>query len=74
MIQILPALVVIALGAVLMPILVRSTRRRRRGSGGLGGALLSLESAFRPATEHVIEARRETPKGSAETGEPPIAP
>jgi hypothetical protein len=71
MTQVLSVLAVVLLAAFLMPLAVRSLRRRRRGGGGLGGAFLSLEAVVRPAAEHVIEAKRETPKGAPENGEPP---
>ena len=71
MTQILSILAVIVLTAILMPITVRSMRRRRRGKGGLGGALMSLEAVYRPAVEHVIEAQQEKPKASPENGDPP---
>lgn len=72
MTEILSVLVAIVLIAILLPLAVRSMRRQRRGSGGAGNALMSLEAIYRPSIEHVIEARRETPKGSAENGEPPV--
>ncbi|WP_309629709.1 hypothetical protein [Brevundimonas sp.] len=46
---------------LVMPWAVRSMRnsRRRSGAGGMGGALLEMQSFIAPSTEHLIEAREE---------------
>lgn len=69
MTQVLSVLAVVALFVVLMPLAVRSMRRRR--GGGLGSALMSLETAYRPETRHAVQAQQTDPKGAAESGEPP---
>lgn len=69
MTQILSVVAVIALFVVLMPLAVRSMRRRR--GGGMGSALMSLETAYRPETRHAVQAQKAEPKGAAENGEPP---
>lgn len=69
MTQVLTVVAVIALFVVLMPLAVRSMRRRR--GGGLGNALMSLETAYRPETRHAVEAQQVEAKAAVETGEPP---
>ena len=69
MTQFLTVAVVIALFAVLMPVAVRSMRRRRGGS--VGAALMSLETAYRPETRHVVQAQQVEARATSENGDPP---
>ena len=70
MTQFLTVAVVIALFAVLMPVAVRSMRRRR-GGGSVGAALMSLETVYRPETRHAVQAQQVQAKATSEIGDPP---
>ena len=69
MTQFLTVAVVIALFVVLMPVAVRSMRRRR--GGGMGAALMSLETVYRPEARHAVQAQRVEAKATSENGDPP---
>jgi len=69
MTQFLTVAVVIALFVVLMPVAVRSMRRRR--GGGMGAALMSLETVYRPETRHAVQAQQVQAKTTSENGDPP---
>ena len=69
MTQFLTVAVVIALFVVLMPVAVRSMRRRR--GGGMGAALMSLETVYRPETRHAVQAQQVQAKATSENGDPP---
>jgi hypothetical protein len=68
MTQFLTVAVVIALFVVLMPVAVRSMRRRR---GGVGAALMSLETVYRPETRHAVQAQQVEARATSENGDPP---
>lgn len=69
MTQFLTVAVVIALFVVLMPVAVRSMRRRR--GGGVGAALMSLETVYRPETRHAVQAQQVEARATSENGDPP---
>ena len=69
MTQLLTVAVVIALFVVLMPVAVRSMRRRR--GGGMGAALMSLQTAYRPETRHAVQAQQVEARATSENGDPP---
>jgi len=69
MTQFLTVAVVIALFVVLMPVAVRSMRRRR--GGGMGAALMSLETVYRPETRHAVQAQQVEARATSENSDPP---
>jgi len=68
------AVALIALVALATLLVARRPRRSRRPGGlqMLGAVLLGVGEPLDPPVKHAVEAKSEKPKGSPETGEPPL--